>query len=397
VSIVTPTYNMAHFLDPTIQSVLSQEYPHIDYVVMDGGSRDGTKELLQKYQARLRYVSAPDEGQADAINRGFELTHGKVFTFLNADDTYLPGAIITAVKALASRPEVGAVYGDGQYVRQDGSLIGNYPTRPFDYQAFSRNCFICQPAAFIRRHAFESAGKMNKSLHFALDYDLWIRMAKMFPIVKIEGCLATSRMYADNKTLGRRKQVYEEIIRVVKTHYGYVPYDWLYGYASYLIDRKDEIFEPGRQSPVKHIVALLLGMWHNPGERTRYWTDWSTAVGIGPTFTGRWEDGWISGEYDHPVDTGMGCDRIVIAGRHLAPFNKTLKLSILLDGVRAKDVSIGDIGPFRIEVPCVPLATGKIQLKLKAKSTFRPVWGGDARKLSCIIDSITAERSRDRM
>ena len=99
VSIVTPTFNMARFLPETIESVLSQDYPRIEYIVMDGGSTDGTVDLLRRYEGRLRWISGRDEGQADAVNKGFRLCSGEIFTFLNADDVYYPGAVNAAVRA----------------------------------------------------------------------------------------------------------------------------------------------------------------------------------------------------------------------------------------------------------------------------------------------------------
>jgi glycosyltransferase involved in cell wall biosynthesis len=395
VSIVTPTYNMGHFLEETIQSVLSQDYPHIDYVVMDGGSTDSTLELLRKYQSRLRFVSAPDEGQADAINKGFALARGQVFAFLNADDTYLPGAVSTAVSQMTAHSSHGMVYGDGYHVHEDGTMMGAYPSRSFDYEALSHNCFICQPAAFMWRDAFAAVGGLNQSLQTALDYDLWIRIGKTYPLMKIDGFLATSRMYRENKTISRRKQVYEEIIQVVKTHYGYVPYDWLYGYAAYLIDRKDQIFEVSHPSAIKKALALSLGLYYNPRQPTRYWKEWCLAMGIGGKFTGRWTDGWISKEYDHEFRGAPDCDRIVISGRHLAPFRKGLRLDISLNGVPLKQVSFDAHGPFRIEMPCPPDARGKTnRLKITCNASFRPGRGGDTRRLSCLIDGIDAERSR---
>src|SRR5258708_18654935 len=104
VTIVPPSYNMAEFLEQTIQSVVAQDYPILEYIVMDACSTDGTQEILRRYQDRLRYVSAPDLGAPDAINRGFSLGDGDIFAWLNADDTYLPGAIATAVAALQSDP-----------------------------------------------------------------------------------------------------------------------------------------------------------------------------------------------------------------------------------------------------------------------------------------------------
>jgi len=113
VSIVTPSFNSAQFIERTIQSVLAQDYPRIEYIVMDGGSTDGTVEILERYRARLSFVSARDNGAAEAINRGFARASGSIFAWLNADDTYLPGAVAAAVSALASCPEAAAVYGEG--------------------------------------------------------------------------------------------------------------------------------------------------------------------------------------------------------------------------------------------------------------------------------------------
>jgi glycosyltransferase involved in cell wall biosynthesis len=113
VSIVTPTYNMASFLEETIRSVLSQDYPNIEYIVIDGGSIDGSLDILRKYEHRLRWYSGPDRGQTDAINKGFLKSRGQIFTFLCADDTYLPGAVSTAVKHMLANPGHAGIYGEG--------------------------------------------------------------------------------------------------------------------------------------------------------------------------------------------------------------------------------------------------------------------------------------------
>src|SRR5215207_2657882 len=149
VAIVTPSFEMAGFLRETIDSVLSQDWPHVDYLVMDGGSRDGTRELLESYGDRIRWVSQPDDGQADAVNRGFADTCGSIFTFLNADDIYRPGALSTAVEGLDRHREAGAVYGDADFVDGDGDTVMPYPVRDFDRELLMNECFICQPAAFV--------------------------------------------------------------------------------------------------------------------------------------------------------------------------------------------------------------------------------------------------------
>ena len=394
VSIVTPTYNMGRFLEETIQSVLSQDYPRIEYIVMDGGSTDGTLDILRKYQGRIQYRSEPDRGQAHAINKGFALSTGEIFAFLNADDTYLPGAVSTAVKQLLAHRSVGIVYGDAYHVAEDGSMIGPYPTRPYDYDFLNRNCFICQPAAFMWRTAFESAGWMNQDLQIALDYDLWIRIANLRPLMKIEGYLATSRMYRDNKTVSRRRQVYQEIIRVVKTHYGFVPYDWVYGYAAYLIDRKDQIFDISRPSAAKQVLALILGSLLNARQLRRYAAEWWVRAGMGGRFTGRWDDGWISREYQADLEAGIDCDQIGVSVRHLAPIPGGLTLSLRVNGTLLEKAKLMEPGPFHLTFKCPSEARGRLnRLTIECDKIFRPINSGDHRQLSCLIDSITADRA----
>jgi glycosyltransferase involved in cell wall biosynthesis len=158
---------------------------------MDAGSTDGTPSILRKYGSRLRYSSQSDDGTADAINKGFARCRGSILAFLNADDTYLPGAISTAASALSANPNVAMVYGDGYWVSERGEIIGPYPTAPFDRKRLERECFICQPASFFRREAFQTSGGMDPKLHYSFDYDFWIRMARRFEISKIDAVLVT--------------------------------------------------------------------------------------------------------------------------------------------------------------------------------------------------------------
>lgn len=269
VSIVTPSYNMAHFLGATIDSVLSQSYPHIDYIVMDGGSTDGTVPLLESYGDRLRWVSQPDRGQADAINRGFERTSGSIFAFLNADDLYCADAIAKAVEAFEEHPEAGVIYGEGDHIDEAGATIGPYPTQDFDLDLLAQRCFICQPAGFLRREVFSDIGMMDRDLHFALDYDLWIRAAKKYPLHRVNERLALSRMYRANKTLRNRVTTFRDTARVLKRHFGYVPYDTAYGYAGAIVDRRDGFFEPIPPSPTIFLLAIMLGLYENPAQPGR--------------------------------------------------------------------------------------------------------------------------------
>ncbi|MCS7316162.1 MAG: glycosyltransferase family 2 protein [Bryobacterales bacterium] len=287
VSVVTAVYNLADFIEETVLSVLGQDYPRIEYIVMDGGSTDGTLEILAKYRDRVRIISGRDRGTADAINRAFRLSTGEIFAFLNGDDTYLPGAVRTAVECLLAHPEAGGVYGEANWITEDGCVIERYPTHPYDPALLAHECYICQPACFLRREVFLKAGLLDPDLECVFDYDLWIRVSRIAPLVKTDAVLANSRMRRSGKTLGQRRRVFAEALRVLKRHYGYVPFEWIYSYTAFRIDRRDQFFEPLRPSVTKLLASLALGVkwngwrapqfllewirWLTPGAAARHW------------------------------------------------------------------------------------------------------------------------------
>jgi len=231
VSVVTPSFNQGRFIRDTIESVLGQGYPRIEYLVMDGGSTDDTVKILQEYDDRLAWVSERDRGQADAINRGWRRARGAVVAYLNSDDTYLPDAVERAVAALQEQPDAAAVYGEGFHVDEAGATIERYPTEPFSAARLEETCFICQPTVFLRREIVERVGYLDESLHYCLDYDLWIRVARAGRFAYTPHYLATTRLHADTKTLGQRVPVHAEIMRMVHRQYGHVPPSWVYAYA----------------------------------------------------------------------------------------------------------------------------------------------------------------------
>jgi glycosyltransferase involved in cell wall biosynthesis len=279
VSIVTPSFNSANFIERTIGSVLSQDYPEIEYIVQDGASTDGTVDILKRYSGRLRYTSATDNGVADALNKGFSQSRGEIVAWLNADDEYLPGAIRTAVERFAEHPHAGAVYGEGAWIDEQGREIGGYPTTSiYRPEMLERECSICQPACFIRRDAMESVGWLNPTLHFAFDYELWMRLSAKHTLVAVPERMALSRMHRDNKTLGKRRQVFEENIAILLRHYGYVPVNWVYGYLSFLRDGRDQFFEPLRHSAAVYFAALAVGSAYNYRHPWRYWMEWATKL-----------------------------------------------------------------------------------------------------------------------
>lgn len=281
VSIVTPTYNMGRFLPETIESILTQDYPHIQYIVMDGGSQDNTVDILKSYGNRLEWVSEKDGGQSDAVNKGFARARGEIFTFLNADDLYFPGAVRAAVDAFSRHPEVGVVYGDAWYTREDGSQISRYPVQAYDRDLLGHLCYICQPASFLRSKVWAEMNGLDTSLHLTLDYDLWLRISARYPMLKIDRELATSRMYADNKTLSRRAETFREVVEITRRHRNYVPLNWLYGYAGHILDGKDGFYEHSPPSLRKYLLTLGMGVWYNPLRPHRFLRECLGNAGFG--------------------------------------------------------------------------------------------------------------------
>jgi glycosyltransferase involved in cell wall biosynthesis len=263
VSIVTPCRNAARFIGETVRSVLDQDYPDIEYVVMDGASTDGTLDALAAYRRRLRAISAPDRGQADAVNRGFAETSGAIFAFLNADDLYHAGAIRAAVEAFAAHPEVGAIYGRARFIDESGQPVGSYPVEPFNRARLARRCYICQPAAFIRREAFAACGGLDIGIRYAMDYDLWIRLSALYPMLQIDRELADSRLHPASKTLAEMPAAMRETIELLRRHYGYVPYNWLYGYAHRLGTRQALASAAPTASLASAFRSLAMGARYN--------------------------------------------------------------------------------------------------------------------------------------
>jgi len=204
VSIVTPSYNQARFIEETIRSVLLQGYPDLEYIIIDGGSADGTVDIIRKYEKWLTYwVSEPDRGQSDAINKGWRLAQGDVLAFLNSDDIYMPGAVRTAAAFLSQNPDTGMIYGECNITDEHGRLKRHFKTAEFRIEKVlcGGRCVIPQPSAFIRRTTIDKVGLLDIDMDMAMDLDLWVRIGLKHSIVHIPEVLASHRMYPGTKTL----------------------------------------------------------------------------------------------------------------------------------------------------------------------------------------------------
>jgi glycosyltransferase involved in cell wall biosynthesis len=275
ITVVTPCLNAAGFIRHTIESVLSQDFEEIEYLILDGGSTDGTPEIAREYGDRVVVVSEPDNGTASAINRGFRKARGSVIAWLNADDTYLPGAVSSAMRALHSDPEAAAVYGNAYWTDESGQILRPYPVHPSAPELLHKECLICQPACFMRTSAVREIDYLDEQLRYSFDYELWMRLRQKGHFVFVPEFWATSRMHSANKTLGQRAGVLQESIAVLMRHFEYVPATWIYGYESYLRDRRDQFYEPTSTSYAAYLRAFPTGWKINRRHPWRYTLEWA--------------------------------------------------------------------------------------------------------------------------
>ena len=217
VSIITPSFNQAHYIEATIQSVLGQDHPRIEYIIVDGGSTDGTLDIIKKYEDRLAFwVSEKDKGQTDAINKGFARATGDILAWINSDDTYEPGAVSAAVNYLQEHPEVGMVYADCNFINEQGRVIGKFGSAQTDYRLLRQGyVHIPQQTMFFRADLWRQVGPLDPSFYFAMDYDLWTRLAARTELKYLPGQVwANFRLHTSGKTIAADDRCWPEMVRV---------------------------------------------------------------------------------------------------------------------------------------------------------------------------------------
>jgi glycosyltransferase involved in cell wall biosynthesis len=216
VSIVTPSFNQARYLESTVCSVLDEDYPNIEYIIVDGGSTDGSVDIIRRHSNKLAWwVSEKDHGQTDAINKGFAHAKGEILAWLNSDDTYEENAVREAVAFLQDRPEVGLVYGDTNFIDENGRVIGRFPAAQTDYKRLRRGyVHIPQQSAFWRADLWRKVGPLDPSFFFAMDYDLWVRLAALSPVQYLPRLWANFRLHTQGKTIAADDRCWPEMLKV---------------------------------------------------------------------------------------------------------------------------------------------------------------------------------------
>jgi glycosyltransferase involved in cell wall biosynthesis len=238
-SIITPSLNQGDFIERTIRSVLNQDITGLEYIVVDGGSTDVTLNILRRFEDRLAWISEKDGGQADAVNKGIKATKGEIIGWVNSDDIYYPDALRLVVSLFEKHPEIDVIYGNGNHITIDDSMIEPYLTEPWDPERLKSRCFVCQPAVFFRRRVIDRCGVLDQRLRYCLDYEFWLRLsqegATFFHIAEV---LAGTRLHPSTKTIGERMKAIQETIDMLSRKLGYVPDEWLLSYARTFLNRK---------------------------------------------------------------------------------------------------------------------------------------------------------------
>jgi glycosyltransferase involved in cell wall biosynthesis len=233
ISIITPCLNAARFIRATVDSVLSQEYRPLEYRVVDGGSTDGTLEILRSYGDRIQVTSGPDGGQSDAINKGLRQSKGDILSWLNASDCYIPGAFATVADYFAHHAEAGLIFGRARYLGDDGTPLGDYEAAPAvllrklnrEPQGHHRMLlaerpgWIPQQTAFWRKSVMNQAGLLDPTLHYAMDYEYWLRLGSVAPIHFVDAPLGLFRIHPDAKSTSAWRQ-WQEVLRVNHRYHG---------------------------------------------------------------------------------------------------------------------------------------------------------------------------------
>lgn len=415
-SVVMPTRNQAAFIRAAIDSVLAQatDLPGpLELVVADGASDDGTQAVLAALAAErpgvVHWVSEPDHGPADAVNKAVARARGEIIGWLNSDDLYTPGAAARALDAFGQRPDLVMVYGEGDHVDVDGRFLNRYPTRGPDtpLAAWADGCHICQPTAFFRREAFAALGSLDTSLRTAFDYEFWLRLFKAYPgrVGFVPQVQALSRLHEAGITLRMRERVAMEGLQVVHRHIGPAPIHWLLTHVGEAL--RTCPFDADVDAARRHLLALAdeAAPWLAPGDAATLKHEmaaqraWQLAR---PDFVADVQpDGWALQDMElrirQPSPPQRPYRRLRLWGRHASPVGGALRLSAQVSGAAGGGApwqgGCARNGRFEIVLPLPPDSAGQaLTVHLHAEPGFVPArvapGSTDTRRLAFLVDAV---------
>jgi glycosyltransferase involved in cell wall biosynthesis len=362
VTIVTPSLNQGRYLATAIESVLAQDYPHVEHLIFDGGSTDGTAAVAARYSRRSLFVQEADRGQSHAINRGLRSARGEIVQWLNADDWLEPGAIGAVVEAFRRAPEAAAVYGHGRAADAEGRPLGA-PYRapvPFDLRRLLDVCdTLAQPSCFLRRDAVLAVGGLDESLHWSMDWDLYLRLAFRFRFVPVDRELATWREYPGTKTRSGGWRRFRELVRVLRRHGDrrYPP-----GYFLYLAQTVEYQAAAAAERRWSGFAGRPLAALEGAARRAQQ-RIWKATMQWFP-------DGWVAPRLDLLLARAPG--RLRLRGE-LPPLPELCPGQRLFISERGRTLATCALepGPFERWIDPAP-GDGPVRLEIRARRSFVP-------------------------
>jgi glycosyltransferase involved in cell wall biosynthesis len=387
VTVVTPSYNQGRFIRATIESVLSQDYPNLQYIIMDGGSTDETAAVVSEYGSRLTWISEKDRGQSHAINKGFRIAKGEIVSWLNSDDFILPRAVRHAVTAFENNPRAGAVYGEGYLIDERGSITGRFPaTVPFNlWKMIYLSDYILQQTSYFRKSTLDEVGYVDENLHWGMDWDLYIRIGKRYPIQYIPEYMGCLREYQTAKTFSGGGRRFRELASIMRRHGSqrYPP-----GYVTYGLDTYGKIW-------TEWIERLTPSFLERPSKICRHYLFAATRYVIDRTLReaqGWYTDGWATTKLHYMLPSGGQRLRIEGSLPNLGRSLQDQRLDISCQGSRLASLDI-PFGEFAFSVPALSSPVAEpCGLVIRASKSIVPQSSGispDSRRLAYMLKSIT--------
>ena len=395
ISIVMPLLNQERFLPEALKSVLDQSYKNLELLVVDGGSTDGSLEILNEYSSRdsrLKWFSGKDSGPAQAVNRAVRASFGEIIGWLNADDLYAPDAIRSAVEALSSSSESLMIYGHGDWINEKSEKLGSYPTKAplTPIEEFQNGCFICQPTVFLKRSLWTELGGLDESLEASFDFDLWIRVFKKYSqgIVFLDKPLACSRIHGNTITQNKRHVVAVEGIKTLKKHLGSAPEHWLLSLLNEQLvsypsvetitlerfncayDRVKDLLSPEAQKKIQEVISNDC--------RLKCSKD-LISVEIS-------SDGWVEKDFHIQIKNLTPCNYLILNCSNEIPCPSENKIDIFIGKKKVLTQKIQKNGFFQIKLPLMRCHHDLVHFDVRCNNFFipdiYPESRGDFRKLS---------------
>ena len=384
VTIVTPSYNQGRFIRDTIESVLTQDYPNIEYIVMDAASTDETAEIVREYAGRLTFISEPDRGQSHAINKGFARARGSIVAWLNSDDVFLSGAVSAAVKAFREHPRAGVVYGEGYQIDEDGTVVDRFPhTQHFDrWKLLHASDYILQQTVFFRKAALDSVGPLREDLHFVMDWEILNRLALRYDFIRLPDYMGSLREYGAAKTFAGGAVRAREIARMLKPYTGttFSPGYLVYGFSTYerIAAGWFERWPAWLQAPARLLRRISTRLCYG-------------VVGYAMLRGQAWyRDGWMAPKAHVMLPQGAG--EAVLRG-HIPGNIEGLEWQILTVRYRGRVLAREKLPPgdfeLRFTVDCDPGTAPVLALEASQGFVFSKVKeSADTRRLSLLLHSV---------